>query len=85
MFLDRKRQDSSFSPLRHQTKYNKKGHATANLNCLDMTFSKVYKELYYQIFTRFSGAIYIGLSGVILKHHTNLNMRQSTIYTPFAQ
>jgi hypothetical protein len=67
MFLDRKRQDSSFSPLRHQTKYNKKGHVTANLNCLDMTFSKVYKELYYQIFTRFSGAIYIGLSGVILK------------------
>lgn len=46
MFLDRKRQDSSFSPLRHQTKYNKKGHATANLNCLDMTFSKVYKELF---------------------------------------
>lgn len=67
MFLDRKRQDSSFFPLRHQTKYNKKDHATANLNCLDMTFSKVYKELYYQIFTRFSGAIYIGLSGVILK------------------
>lgn len=45
MFLDRKRQDSSFSPLRHQTKYNKKGHATANPNYLDMTFSKVYKEL----------------------------------------
>ena len=38
------RKDSSFSPLRHQTKYNKKGHVTANLNCLGMTFSRYIKN-----------------------------------------